>query len=66
MQLILISGLAGAGKSTALRILEDSGYNCVDNLPPTMLPQLVEMYSLIYNSKKIAVSLDTRSLILLK
>ena len=66
MQLILISGLAGAGKSTALRILEDSGYNCVDNLPPTMLPQLVEMYSLIYNSKKIAVSLDTRSLILLR
>ncbi len=66
MQLILISGLAGAGKSTALRILEDSGYNCVDNLPPTMLPQLVEMYGLIYNSKKIAVSLDTRSLILLR
>ncbi len=66
MQLILISGLAGAGKSTALRILEDSDYNCVDNLPPTMLPQLVEMYGLIYNSKKIAVSLDTRSLILLR
>ena len=65
MQLILISGLAGAGKSTALRILEDSGYSCVDNLPPSLLPKLVEMYSLIYNSKKIAVSLDTRSLILL-
>ena len=65
MQLILISGLAGAGKSTALKILEDSGYNCVDNLPPTMLPQLVEMYNLIYNSKKIAVSLDTRSITLL-
>ena len=64
MQLILISGLAGAGKSTALKILEDSGYNCVDNLPPTMLPQLVEMYRLVYNSNKIAVSLDTRSLIL--
>jgi UPF0042 nucleotide-binding protein len=66
MQLILISGLAGAGKSTALRILEDSGYNCVDNLPPTMLPQLVEMYNFIYDSKKIAVSLDTRSIVLLR
>ena len=66
MQLILISGLAGAGKSTALRILEDSGYNCVDNLPPSMLIQLVEMYGSIYNSKKIAVSLDTRSLTLLR
>lgn len=66
MQLILISGLAGAGKSTALRILEDSGYNCVDNLPPPMIVQLVEMYSLTSNSKKIAVSVDTRSFSLLR
>ena len=66
MQLILISGLAGAGKSTALRILEDSGYNCVDNLPPPMLPQLVEMYALNANTNKIAVSVDTRSYSLLR
>ena len=66
MQLILISGLAGAGKSTALHILEDSGYNCIDNLPPPMLIQLVEMYSITQNNKKVAVSVDTRSYSLLR
>lgn len=61
MQLILLSGLAGAGKSTALRILEDSGYYCVDNLPPPMLVQLMELYALSSDATKIAVSIDTRS-----
>jgi UPF0042 nucleotide-binding protein len=59
MQLILISGLAGAGKSTALKILEDSGYCCVDNLPPPMLAQLIEIYAFSEEVKKIAVSIDT-------
>ncbi|HLX54584.1 MAG TPA: RNase adapter RapZ, partial [Aquella sp.] len=61
MQLILLSGLAGAGKSTALRILEDSGYYCVDNLPPPMLVQLMETYALTSDATKVAVSIDTRS-----
>ncbi len=42
MQLILISGLSGSGKSIAIAVLEDAGYYCVDNLPATLLPQLVE------------------------
>lgn len=66
MQLILLSGMAGAGKSTALRILEDSGYYCVDNLPPPMLMQLMETYALSTDTKKVAVSIDTRSLSLLR
>ncbi len=66
MQLILISGMAGAGKSTALNILEDSGYYCVDNLPPPLLKQLVELYLLHSDMDKIAVSIDTRSHSLLK
>lgn len=61
MQLILLSGVAGAGKSTALRILEDSGYYCVDNLPPPMLVQLIELYASTKAATKIAVSIDTRS-----
>ena len=60
MQLILISGLSGAGKSTALKILEDSGYYCVDNLPIPMLEQLINLYS-TYNYQKIALSVDTKS-----
>lgn len=66
MQLILLSGMAGAGKSTALHILEDSGYYCVDNLPPPMLVQLMETYALSSDIKKVAVSIDTRSLSLLR
>lgn len=66
MQLILISGLAGAGKSTALKILEDSCYYCVDNLPPPMLVQLVETHLLSSDIKKIAVGVDTRSYSMLR
>lgn len=41
-QVVLISGLSGAGKSVALRALEDTGFFCVDNLPPPLLPALVQ------------------------
>jgi len=41
MELLLITGLSGSGKSVALHVLEDAGYYCVDNLPATLLPQLV-------------------------
>ena len=34
MELLIISGMSGAGKSTALRAVEDIGYFCVDNMPP--------------------------------
>ena len=42
MQLIIISGRSGSGKSTALHQLEDEGYYCIDNLPVALLPALVE------------------------
>lgn len=41
LQLVLISGLSGSGKSIALNVLEDAGHYCVDNLPVTLLPELV-------------------------
>ena len=41
LQLVLISGLSGGGKSIALKVLEDAGYYCVDNLPATLLTELV-------------------------
>jgi RNase adapter protein RapZ len=61
MELVLISGLAGAGKSTALKILEDSSYFCIDNLPPSLLPDLIDLYHNSNNTRKIAVSIDSRS-----
>ncbi|MEQ6292008.1 RNase adapter RapZ [Vogesella sp. GCM10023246] len=60
MQLILISGLSGSGKSVALRVLEDLGYYCVDNLPATMLMDALKLYS-EFGYQHIAISVDTRS-----
>lgn len=60
MQLILISGLSGSGKSVALRLLEDNGYYCVDNLPATMLADVVALYQ-TQGYQYIAISVDTRS-----
>jgi len=45
MQLILLSGVSGSGKSVALTALEDAGYFCVDNLPPEMIRSLVELFT---------------------
>lgn len=42
MQLVIVSGRSGSGKTTALHVLEDMGYYCVDNLPLTLLPQLAD------------------------
>ena len=60
MQLFLISGLSGSGKSIALKVLEDSGYYCVDNLPADLLATLVE-YLQAAGYENIAVSIDVRS-----
>jgi UPF0042 nucleotide-binding protein len=59
MRLVLISGLSGSGKSIALRILEDSGYYCVDNLPSQLLPQLVGQLDQ-QGYDKVAVAVDIR------
>jgi RNase adapter protein RapZ len=42
--LVVITGFSGAGKSTAMNVFEDAGYFCVDNLPPEMIPPLVELF----------------------
>jgi len=60
MQLFLISGLSGSGKSVALKVLEDSGYYCVDNLPVELLPALMSQLDQS-GYKRTAVSIDVRS-----
>ncbi|MBU1447142.1 MAG: RNase adapter RapZ [Gammaproteobacteria bacterium] len=60
MQLILISGLSGSGKSVALKTLEDAGFYCVDNLPAELLTALIaNLRDSGYD--KIGVSVDVRS-----
>jgi RNase adapter protein RapZ len=60
MQLVLVSGLSGSGKSIALNVLEDAGYYCVDNLPATLLLEVVDFLADAGNDKA-AVSVDARS-----
>mgnify|MGYP000025460270 CR=1 FL=1 len=43
MRFVIVTGMSGAGKSTALKMLEDMGYFCVDNLPISMFPGFVQM-----------------------
>ena len=60
MQLILVSGLSGSGKTIALHVLEDSGYYCVDNLPATLLLEVVDFLGEA-GHERVAVSVDARS-----
>ena len=60
MQLVLITGLSGSGKSVALNALEDAGYYCVDNLPVTLLQDLVAFLAKAGYSR-VALSIDVRS-----
>lgn len=59
MQLVIISGRSGSGKSVALRALEDLGYYCIDNLPIDLLCALVENKK--EDNQHIAISLDARN-----
>jgi UPF0042 nucleotide-binding protein len=60
VQLILVSGLSGSGKSIALNVLEDTGYYCVDNLPATLLLEVVDFLAEA-GHERVAVSVDARS-----
>ncbi|MDN3608938.1 RNase adapter RapZ [Vibrio ostreicida] len=60
MRLIVVSGQSGAGKSVALRVLEDLGYYCVDNLPVDLLDNFIK--SVESSKQNVAVSIDIRNL----
>jgi UPF0042 nucleotide-binding protein len=60
LELVLITGMSGSGKSVALRALEDAGYFCVDNLPPELLLQFVELEE--RNARRrVAIAMDVRT-----
>tara|TARA_R110001583_G_scaffold10698_5_gene49087 strand:- start:7009 stop:7863 length:855 start_codon:yes stop_codon:yes gene_type:complete len=60
MKLIIISGRSGSGKTIALHVLEDLGYNCIDGVPFQLLDQLID--SVDAKNNKIAITLDIRNL----
>lgn len=63
MKLLIISGRSGSGKSTALNMLEDHGYYCIDNLPASLLPALAQRVSdQSTELRLVAVSIDARNI----
>ncbi len=60
MRILLISGISGSGKSVALNVLEDAGFYCVDNLPPSLLPDLVTTL-IAEDIQSAAMAIDSRS-----
>ena len=60
LELVLITGMSGSGKSVALRALEDAGYFCVDNLPPELLLSFVDL-ELRNAQRRVAIAMDVRS-----
>ena len=59
--IVVVTGLSGAGKSTAIKVFEDLGYYCVDNLPPVLLPKIVDVVSEARGEgARVALGMDIR------
>ena len=59
--IVVVTGLSGAGKSTTIKVFEDLGYFCVDNLPPVLLPKIVEVVSEARGEEaRVALGVDIR------
>jgi UPF0042 nucleotide-binding protein len=59
-ELVLVTGMSGAGRSTAARALEDTGWFVIDNLPPALLPAAVEQMTMTADVRRLAVVVDVR------
>lgn len=61
MKFLIVTGLSGAGKTTVLKHLEDSGYQCIDNLPPMLLAQAFALCQTVQPDRRVALGMDSRS-----
>ena len=61
MNFVIVTGMSGAGKSSAINCFEDMGYYCVDNLPPTLIKSFAELIVSQQNKlSKVVLGIDTR------
>lgn len=61
MKLVIVTGMSGAGRSTAMKMIEDMGFFCIDNLPIPLLDKLVELSVNLAELQKIAIGIDVRN-----
>ena len=61
IQLVMVTGMSGAGKTVAIQSFEDLGYFTIDNMPPALLPKFIELMRLSPDNNKLAVVVDMRS-----
>jgi UPF0042 nucleotide-binding protein len=61
LHVVVVTGMSGAGRSTALRVLEDLGYFCVDNIPPALIPHLIALLTDERELPRVAVGVDVRT-----
>ena len=62
ISIVFVSGRSGSGKSTALNVLEDIGYYCIDNLPVTLLSPLIKRLEFEKVIERVAVGIDARNI----
>lgn len=60
-ELVILTGVSGAGKSTAMGFMEDAGFYCVDNMPPQLISTFINLISTKDNFTKVAMVIDVRS-----
>ena len=61
LHIVVVTGLSGAGRSTALRVLEDAGFFCVDNLPPALVQELLTLIGRDGNLERVGLGIDVRT-----
>ena len=61
IQLVIVTGMSGAGKTVAIQSFEDMGYFTIDNMPPALLPKFIELIQLSMDNNKLALVVDMRS-----
>ena len=61
LELVIITGMSGAGKTVAVQSFEDMGYYCIDNMPPNLIPTFLKLVQNVQKFEKLALVMDLRS-----
>ena len=65
IELVIVTGMSGAGKTVAIQSFEDLGYFTIDNMPPTLLPKFIKLVEQSGETNKVALVVDMRKELLL-